>query len=92
MTFPIPFLIQCVRSRGWVSAPQERLPHLMANSLQSKIKPQGVGVRVEAGHLRTGAQDLQGSLPVVVTKAKLGKFKIQETHKQEFLKFVNNRL
>ncbi len=91
MTFPIPLIIQCVRAGGRVGAPQERLTHLMANSLQSKIKPQGVGVLVEACHIRTGDQELQGSLPVVLTMATLGKFKIQESHRQEFLTFVKNR-
>lgn len=91
MTFPIPFIIQCVRAGGRVGAFQERLTQLMANNLQSKIKPQGVGVLVEACHIRTHDQNHPGSLPVVVTMATLGKFKIHETHRQEFLKFVKNR-
>ena len=45
---------------------------------------------VEACHIRTGDRELQSSFPVVVTMATLGKFKTQETHGQEFLKFVKN--
>ncbi|MDX1410531.1 MAG: GTP cyclohydrolase I [Nitrospirales bacterium] len=86
--FPIPLIIQCGSTVSRAGQHQEHLTRLIANSLQSTLYPQGVGVLVEARYIAKPNQESRIALPKVLTMAPLGQFKPQQAYRQDFLQFV----
>lgn len=70
---------------------QERLTVQIAETLMEKIKPQGVGVIVEARHLCMIMRGVEKQNSVAVTSHMLGTFRDAETTRSEFLRLVRER-
>jgi GTP cyclohydrolase I len=67
---------------------QERMTNQIAQTLQQKLQPQGVGVVLEARHLcmeMRGAQSIQSP---TVTSAMLGSFQQDARTRKEFLELI----
>lgn len=69
---------------------QERLTNQIAETLMEKIKPQGVGVIVEARHLCMIMRGVEKQNSVAVTSAMLGVFRTCKDTRDEFLSLVRN--
>jgi len=67
---------------------QERLTNQIAETLQEKIRPQGVGVVVEARHLCMMMRGVEKQHSQAVTSAMLGVFRDQQQTREEFLSLV----
>ena len=67
---------------------QERLTHEIAETIQESIKPQGVGVVVEARHLCMMMRGVEKQHSQTVTSAMLGIFCTQQQTREEFLSLV----
>lgn len=67
---------------------QERLTQEIARSLRDLIKPNGVGVVLEAKHLCMMARGVEKQGSMVVTSAMLGLFKKEMNTRSEFLKLI----
>jgi GTP cyclohydrolase I len=67
---------------------QERLTQQIAATLQERIRPQGVGVVVEARHLCMMMRGVEKQHSQTVTSAMLGVFREQEQTREEFLSLV----
>lgn len=67
---------------------QERLTVQIAKALRDLIKPQGVGVVLEARHLCMMARGVEKQGSTVVTSAMLGLFKKEMNTRSEFLKLI----
>jgi len=67
---------------------QERLTQQIAEAIDSAIKPQGVGVVLEAGHLCMMMRGVQKQHSSTVTSAMLGVFKTQLQTRTEFLTLI----
>jgi GTP cyclohydrolase I len=67
---------------------QERLTHEIAETIQESIKPQGVGVVVEARHLCMMMRGVEKQHSQTVTSAMLGIFCTQQQTRDEFLSLV----
>ena len=67
---------------------QERLTTQIAETLQERIGPQGVGVVVEARHLCMMMRGVEKQHSQTVTSAMLGVFREQEQTRNEFLSLV----
>lgn len=67
---------------------QERLTNQIAETLMDKIKPQGVGVVIEAKHLCMIMRGVEKQNSVAVTSAMLGVFKESKQTRDEFLQLV----
>ena len=67
---------------------QERLTNQIAETLQEKICPQGVGVVVEARHLCMMMRGVEKQHSQAVTSAMLGVFREQQQTREEFLSLV----
>jgi GTP cyclohydrolase I len=67
---------------------QERLTQQIAETLQERIRPQGVGVVVEARHLCMMMRGVEKQHSQTVTSAMLGVFREQEQTREEFLSLV----
>ena len=67
---------------------QERLTKQIAETLQERIKPQGVGVVVEARHLCMMMRGVEKQHSQTVTSAMLGVFREQQQTREEFLSLV----
>jgi len=67
---------------------QERLTSQIAETLMEKIKPQGVGVIVEARHLCMIMRGVEKQNSVAVTSAMLGVFRTCKDTRDEFLSLV----
>ena len=67
---------------------QERLTTQIAATLMEKIRPQGVGVVIEARHLCMMMRGVEKQHSSAVTSAMLGVFRDQEQTREEFLSLV----
>jgi GTP cyclohydrolase IA len=80
----IPRLVEVFARRLQV---QERLTRQIADSIQDAIKPQGVGVIIEARHLCMMMRGIEKQHSSTVTSAMVGCFRQKET-RAEFLSLV----
>jgi GTP cyclohydrolase IA len=69
---------------------QERLTTQIAKAIEDAIKPQGVGVVVEARHLCMMMRGVEKQHSAAVTSSMLGAFRNQET-RNEFLSLIHSR-
>ena len=67
---------------------QERLTTQIAETLMTKIRPQGVGVVIEARHLCMMMRGVEKQHSQAVTSAMLGIFRDQQQTREEFLALV----
>jgi len=70
---------------------QERLTVQIAGTIMEKIKPQGVGVIVEARHLCMIMRGVEKQNSIAVTSHMLGVFRECEGTRSEFLRLVKER-
>jgi GTP cyclohydrolase IA len=70
---------------------QERLTNQIAETIMETIKPQGVGVIIEAKHLCMIMRGVEKQNSVAVTSAMLGAFREDEQTRAEFLRLVRER-
>jgi GTP cyclohydrolase IA len=70
---------------------QERLTTQIAETIMEKIKPQGVGVIIEAKHLCMIMRGVEKQNSVAVTSHMLGVFRECEVTRSEFLRLVRER-
>ena len=70
---------------------QERLTVQIAETLMEKIKPQGVGVIIEARHLCMIMRGVEKQNSVAVTSHMLGVFRDCEGTRSEFLRLLKER-
>ncbi len=70
---------------------QERLTVQIAETLMDKIKPQGVGVIVEARHLCMIMRGVEKQNSIAVTSHMLGAFRDCDVTRSEFLRLVRER-
>jgi GTP cyclohydrolase IA len=70
---------------------QERLTNQIAETIMETIKPQGVGVIIEAKHLCMIMRGVEKQNSVAVTSAMLGVFRDCEQTRAEFLRLVRER-
>ena len=78
----IPKIVQVFARRLQV---QERMTLDIANTLQRKLKPTGVGVVLRARHLCMEMRGAQSQLSPTVTSALLGRFRTDARTREEFL-------
>ena len=81
----IPRLIDVFARRLQV---QERLTVQIAESIQSAIRPQGVGVVIEARHLCMMMRGVEKQHSAAVTSSMLGVFRDEQETRQEFLALI----
>jgi GTP cyclohydrolase I len=67
---------------------QERLTNQVANAIQQKIAPLGVGVVIEARHLCMVMRGVEKESSHAVTSAMLGSFKENPKTREEFLSLI----
>ena len=84
----IPRLIDVFARRLQV---QERLTVQIAETIMQKIKPQGVGVIIEARHLCMIMRGVEKQNSIAVTSHMLGEFRESEMTRSEFLRLVKER-
>jgi len=84
----IPRLIDVFARRLQV---QERLTMQIAESIQQAIKPEGVGVVIEARHLCMMMRGVEKQHSAAVTSSMLGAFRNDENTRQEFLSLIRAR-
>jgi len=70
---------------------QERLTNQIAETIMDKIKPQGVGVVIEAQHLCMIMRGVEKQNSVAVTSAMLGSFRDCRETREEFLALVRGK-
>lgn len=70
---------------------QERLTNQIAETIMETIKPQGVGVIIEARHLCMIMRGVEKQNSIAVTSAMLGAFREGEQTRAEFLRLVRER-
>ena len=70
---------------------QERLTTQIAQTIMEKVRPQGVGVVIEARHLCMIMRGVEKQNSVAVTSAMLGCFRDNEQTRNEFLNLVRGR-
>ena len=70
---------------------QERLTTQIAETIMTKLRPQGVGVVIEARHLCMIMRGVEKQNSVAVTSAMLGVFRESAQTRQEFLNLVRAR-
>lgn len=70
---------------------QERLTTQIAQTIMEKVRPQGVGVIIEARHLCMIMRGVEKQNSVAVTSAMLGVFRDSAQTRQEFLNLVRGR-
>lgn len=68
---------------------QERLTSQIANAIQEKLAPQGVGVIIEARHLCMQMRGVEKQCGKAVTSAMLGVFRYNKETRDEFLALVS---
>ena len=71
---------------------QERLTVQIAQTIMEKIKPQGVGVIVEARHLCMIMRGVEKQNSTAVTSHMLGVFRDNEGTRSEFLRLLKERI
>jgi GTP cyclohydrolase I len=69
---------------------QERLTSQIAQAIEEKLKPQGVGVIIEARHMCMVMRGVEKQGSVAVTSAMLGKFREDKQTRDEFLSLVRS--
>jgi GTP cyclohydrolase I len=69
---------------------QERMTNQIAETIWTKLEPQGVGVIVEARHLCMAMRGVEKQHSFTVTSAMLGCFRDSPQTRQEFLSLVQN--
>jgi len=67
---------------------QERLTQQIAETLQEKIKPQGVAVVMEAQHLCMMMRGVEKQNATAITSAMLGGFRTRRETREEFLELI----
>ena len=67
---------------------QEQLTVQIAHTLQQKLKPNGVGVVMEARHLCMSMRGVEKQNTLAVTSEMLGVFRKQQQTREEFLKLI----
>lgn len=67
---------------------QERLTTQIAEALQAKLKPRGVGVVIEARHLCMMMRGVEKQNTVAVSSSMLGAFRRQQQTRDEFLRLI----
>ena len=82
----IPKLVEVYSQRLQV---QERLTQQIAETLQSKLQPMGVGVVIEARHLCMEMRGARSQNSPTVTSAMLGGFRTDPRTRKEFLSFIH---
>ncbi len=82
----IPKLVEVYAQRLQV---QERLTQQIADTLQSKLQPMGVGVVIEARHLCMEMRGARSQNSPTVTSAMLGGFRTDARTRKEFLSFIH---
>jgi GTP cyclohydrolase I len=70
---------------------QERLTNQIANAIQQKISPLGVGVVVEGRHLCMVMRGVEKENSHTVTSAMLGSFKDNPKTREEFLSLIREK-
>ena len=70
---------------------QERMTSEIAEAIQERIAPQGVGVIIEARHLCMQMRGVEKQHGQAVTSAMLGEFRSNKQTRDEFLSLVRNR-
>lgn len=70
---------------------QERLTNQVARALEEKLKPQGVGVIIEARHLCMVMRGVEKQQSSAVTSAMLGVFRDNKQTRDEFLALVRGK-
>ncbi|MBM4123192.1 MAG: GTP cyclohydrolase I FolE [Nitrospira sp.] len=68
---------------------QERLTVQIAEALQEKLNPEGVGVVMEARHLCMMMRGVEKQNTIAVTSSMLGAFRNQQQTREEFLKLIH---
>src|SRR6516225_4148864 len=84
----IPRLIELFSRRLQI---QERLTTQIAETIQTVIEPQGVGVVIEARHLCMMMRGVEKQHSAAVTSSMLGCFRHEEETRSEFLSLIRNR-
>ena len=67
---------------------QERLTNQIAQAIQEKLSPQGVGVVIEARHLCMVMRGVEKQNSQAVTSAMLGAFRENKQTRDEFLSLI----
>jgi GTP cyclohydrolase I len=70
---------------------QERMTSQIAEAIQDKISPEGVGVIIEARHLCMQMRGVEKQHGQAVTSAMLGSFRHDKQTRQEFLSLVRHK-
>jgi GTP cyclohydrolase I len=70
---------------------QERLTMQIANTINNKISPKGVGVVIEAQHLCMIMRGVEKQNSIAVTSSMLGDFKDNLDTRNEFLNLLHHR-
>ncbi len=70
---------------------QERLTSQIASAIEKVLKPQGVGVVIEAAHLCMMMRGVEKQNSLTVTSCMLGRFRSDEKTRSEFLTLVYGR-
>ena len=70
---------------------QERLTVQIAQTLQKKLNPHGVGVVMEARHLCMSMRGVEKQNTIAVTSEMQGVFRKQQQTRDEFLKLIRQR-
>jgi GTP cyclohydrolase I len=70
---------------------QERMTSQIAQSIEEKISPEGVGVIIEARHLCMQMRGVEKQHGQAVTSAMLGSFRHNKQTRDEFLSLVRNQ-
>ncbi len=70
---------------------QERMTHEIAMTIQDLIRPQGVGVVIEAQHLCMMMRGVQKQNSYAITSAMLGRFREDARTRVEFLDLIRHR-
>jgi len=70
---------------------QERLTQQVADFLQQRLEPQGVGVVVEATHLCAVMRGVRKAGTIMTTSAVLGLFRSRDKTRAEFLAHIERR-
>ncbi|HAH31049.1 MAG TPA: GTP cyclohydrolase I FolE [Elusimicrobia bacterium] len=81
----IPRLVEAFSRRLQV---QERLTIQIADTLQKKLKPKGVGIVIEAHHLCMTMRGIKNASSSAVTSSMLGIFRSDNRVREEFLKLI----
>lgn len=70
---------------------QERLTSQIAECLMDVLKPQGVGVVIEALHLCMAMRGVEKNNAVCLTSSMLGVFRSDQRSRQEFLSLISHK-